>query len=156
MRRKPGKIKILEGNFRPDRVGVTEKTMDKTEASIPECPSWLDEVGKQTWARVTAAMGKVDLALDVELLSVFCDAYSHLLRCSERLRLEGYTIAIGSGLLKINPSVNVLRELQKTLIEAVKQLGLSNDSRSKMGIVFKQKEPDEFEEFLKTGKACFI
>ena len=149
MRKKSDKVKMLQGNFRQDRAGVTVEV----EASIPKSPSWLDEVGKQTWERVTAITNKVDLTLDVETLATFCDCYSHLIKCSQVLRTEGYTI-ISDGLQKkINPAVNALRELQKTLIEAGKQLCLSVDARSKAGIVFKEKEHDVFEEFLRTGRA---
>ena len=151
MRRKSDKVKMLQGNFRQDRGGVVVEV--EGEVPIPECPFWLDEVGKQTWDRVTAITSKVDLTLDVETLAVFCDSYSHLIKCSQVLRIEGYTIISDSGLQKINPAVNVLRELHKTLIEAGKQLCLSVDARSKAGIVFKQKEHDPFEEFLRSGRA---
>lgn len=149
MKKKTEALKTLQGNFRQDRAGVTVEA----EASITECPSWLDEVGKQTWDRVAAVTGKLNLTLDVETLATFCDCYSHLIACSQVLRLEGYTVISDGGLRKINPAVNALRELHKTLIDAGKQLCLSVDARSKSGIVFKQKEPDEFEEFLRTGKA---
>ena len=151
MRKKSDKVKMLQGNFRQDRGGVVVEV--EGEVPIPECPFWLDEVGKQTWDRVTAITDKVDLTLDVETLAIFCDCYSHLIKCSEKLRGEGYTIISDSGLQKINPAVNALRELQKTLIEAGKQLCLSVDARGKAGIAFKEKEHDPFGEFLRTGRA---
>jgi P27 family predicted phage terminase small subunit len=151
MRRKSDKVKKLQGNFRQDRGGVVVEV--EGELPIPECPSWLDEVGKQTWDRVTAITDKVDLTLDVETLATFCDCYSHLIKCSQVLRIDGYTI-ISDGLQKkINPAVNALRELQKTLIEAGKQLCLSVDARGKAGIAFKEKEHDALDEFLRTGRA---
>ena len=151
MRKKSNKVKMLQGNFRQDRGGVVVEV--EGELPIPECPSWLDEVGKQTWERVTAITSKVDLTLDVEILATFCDCYSHLIKCSQVLRTEGYTI-ISDGLQKkINPAVNALRELHKTLIEAGKQLCLSVDARGKAGIAFKEKEHDPFGEFLRTGRA---
>lgn len=151
MRKKPDALKRMQKTFRPDRAGVTVEV--EGELPIPECPSWLDEVGKQTWERVTAITSKVDLTLDVETLAVFCDSYSHLIKCSQVLRTEGYTI-ISDGLQKkINPAVNALRELQKTLIEAGKQLCLSVDARGKAGIAFKEKEHDALDEFLRTGRA---
>ncbi len=151
MRKKPDALKRMQKTFRPDRAGV----MVEAEGGlpIPECPSWLDQKGKQTWDRVTAVMDGAGLKFDVELLATFCDSYSHSIKCSEKLRTEGYTIVSDSGLPKINPSVNALRELQKTVMEAGKHLGLSVDSRSKAGLIFKEKEWDAFDEFLKTGRA---
>jgi len=149
MRRKSDKVKKLQGSFRQDRAGVVIELEGKLP--IPECPSWLDEVGKQTWDRMTAITSKVNLTLDVETLAIFSDCYSHLIKCSQVLRTEGYTI-ISDGLQKkINPAVNALRELHKTLIEAGKQLCLSVDARSKAGIIFKEKEYDD--EFFGTGRA---
>ena len=149
MRRKSDKVKKLQGSFRQDRAGVVIELEGKLP--IPECPSWLDEVGKKTWDRLTAITSKVNLTLDVETLATFCDCYSHLIKCSQVLRTEGYTI-ISDGLQKkINPAVNALRELHKTLIEAGKQLCLSVDARSKAGIVFVEKEYDN--EFFRTGRA---
>ena len=149
MRRKSNKVKTLQGTFRQDRAGVVVEV--EGEVPIPQCPFWLDDVGKQTWDRVTAITSKVNLTFDVETLATFCDCYSHLIKCSQVLRTEGYTI-ISSGLQKkINPAVNALRELHKTLIEAGKQLCLSVDARSKAGIVFVEKEYDN--EFFRTGRA---
>lgn len=148
--RKPNNLKRSQGTFREDRAG---KVIEMPELVKPECPTWLDDAGKATWERVTAVMADANMSFDVELLSAFCDCYSHLIKCSEKLRSEGYTLTSDSGLPKINPTVNALRELQKTLIEASKQLGLSIESRAKMGLeVKKQEEVDAFEEFLKAGR----
>ncbi len=149
MRKKPDALKRMQKTFRPDRAGVTVEA----ESEPVLCPSWLDEVGRQTWNRVCAVMDGAGLKFDVELLATFCDSYSHSIKCSEKLRVEGYTIVSDSGLPKINPSVNALRELQKTVMEAGKHLGLSVDSRSKAGLIFKEKEFDEFDEFLRNGRA---
>lgn len=149
MRRKSSELKMRQGTFREDRAG---KAIDLPEMVKPEPPSWLNDVGKQTWERVTAVMADADMIFDVELLSAFCDCYAHLIRCSEGLRIEGYTLMSDSGLSKINPAVNALRELQKTLIEASKQLGLSVESRAKMGLEIKKDKPDDFDFFLQGVK----
>lgn len=150
MRRKPDKLKSMQGTYRQDRA---KKIVDLPEVTAkPEPPLWLDDIGKKTWERVTAVMADANLSFDVELLSAFCDCYSHLIGCSGKLRVEGYTLVGDSGLPKINPTVNALRELQKTLIEAGKQLGLSVESRAKMGLELKRNEPDELDFFLQGVK----
>lgn len=150
MRRKPDKLKSMQGTYRQDRA---KKIVDLPEVTAkPEPPLWLDDIGKKTWERVTAVMADANLSFDVELLSAFCDCYSHLIKCSEKLRAEGYALVSESGLPKINPTVNALRELQKTLIEASKQLGLSVESRAKMGLSLKREEPDEFDRFLASAR----
>ena len=151
MRKKSDVLKKAQGTYRGDRAG---KVIEISEMKRPECPTWLDDTAKDTWERVTATMSNANMSFDVEMLATFCDCYSHLIRCSERLRLEGYTIISDSGLSKINPTVNALRELQKTLIEAGKQLGLCVDSRIKAGLEIKKEEVDSFETFLKTGKVA--
>ncbi|KAA0242505.1 MAG: phage terminase small subunit P27 family [Candidatus Brocadia sp. AMX2] len=139
MRRKPDKLKAMQGTYRQDRA---KEVVDLPEVTAkPEPPSWLDDIGKKTWERVTAVMADANLSFDVELLSAFCDCYSHLIKCSEKLRAEGYTLMSDSGL-----------ELQKTLIEAGKQLGLSVESRARMGIEIKKNEPDELDFFLQGVK----
>lgn len=145
MRRKSDSLKMMQGTFRQDRA-VT--VVDLPEATArPEPPHWLDDVGKKTWERVTVVMADANLSFDVELLSAFCDCYSHLIKCSERLRIEGYTLTSNPGLPKINPTGTALRELQKTLIEAGKQLGLSAESRAKMGVEIKKNEPGKLDFF---------
>lgn len=145
MRRKSDRLKAMQGTFRQDRAG---KVIDLPITTKPELPSWLDDIGQKTWGRVTAVMADANLSFDVELLSAFCDCYSHLIKCSEKLRIEGYTLTSDSGLPKINPTVNALRELQKTLIESGKQLGLSTDSRTKMGLTVTEGKPDKPNFFL--------
>ena len=149
MRRKLNSLKKIQNTYRPDRAG---KVIDLTGIAKPGCPEWLDDVGKQTWERVTSLMDGAGLSFDVELMATFCDCYAHSIKCSEKLRNEGYTITSDSGLSKINPVVNALRELHKTLIEAGKQLCLSVDARSKAGIVFKQEKCNPLTEFLKSGR----
>lgn len=147
--RKSNDLKVAQGTYRRDRAS---KVIEMPELVKPECPAWLDDVGKATWQRVTAVMVDANISFDVELLSMFCDCYSHLVACGVRLRAEGYTLVSDSGLPKINPTVTALRELQKTLIEAGKQLGLSLDGRIKAGVEIKKNESDPLDIFLKTGK----
>lgn len=147
--RKSNKQKVQDGTFRSDRAAK----VIALDASIPSCPTWLDDIGKATWQRVTVVMAKVNITFDVELLATFCDTFSHSVVCSERLRLEGYTIDTLSGLKKINPSVNALREFHKTLNETGKLLGLSAGGRQALGLEVQEPEVDPLEEFLKRGKA---
>lgn len=145
MRRKSDLLKACQGTFRQDRA---RKVIDLPVTAKPEMPLWLDDIGQETWGRVTEVMSEANLSFDVELLAAYCDCYSHLIKCSEKLRTEGYTLTGDSGLPKINPTVNALRELQKTLIDAGKQLGLSVGSRAALGLTVKKEEPGKTDFFL--------
>ncbi len=94
----------------------------KSNFSKKKCPGWLDATGQQTWARVTADMGNANDPFDAELLAVFCDCYSHLVKCSQALRSEGYSLPSESGLAKINPAVNALRGFQRMLTEIARRV----------------------------------
>ncbi len=156
---KPVELKILQGNPGkrpiPNDIPQPEKLY-----TAPEAPAWLDDYAKEIWNDLALKLTKAGILseLDINVLAYYCSAASICIMA--RKRIEDKTLIMTfkneDGTLKHaqkSPFITVYREALDDVIRLGAQLGLSPSERVRLRGIGK-KETDEFDEFLKTGKAA--
>jgi phage terminase small subunit len=70
-KRKPTKLKILQGTARKDRMTKNEP---QPELGMPDIPDWLSPEGIEEWGRVMAGMGGLGVIakIDAGALAMYC------------------------------------------------------------------------------------
>lgn len=149
MRKKPDAVKKLGGTYRQDRASGSLKP----EIGIPACPVHLSLEGQKVW---DALCGKlVDMGVltgfDGYVLSMFCETFTRWNTLRQYLQEHGDSYQSETGLCKIRPEVQSLKECLASLDVLSAKFGLSPRDREKL-TVRPQEEPDEFEEFLARGR----
>ncbi|WP_197034421.1 phage terminase small subunit P27 family [Streptobacillus canis] len=119
-------------------------------------PGWLNEKSKVIFYDIVSELDEKELLdnLDLPLLSIYCDAYARVQELTNLIDKEGYIIFRmndkGSVTTSKNPNVDILKLMQKTVLDYAVRLGLNSIDRTKL-ITTKPKdeEVDPFETFIK-------
>lgn len=148
MRKKPDKLKMMQGTMRADRAIEHPKPL-----GTPTCPDWLDTVGREAWGRVCDELNRLGLltSVDGDTLGVYCKTFSRWFATIKFLDENGTTYTTDTGYIRERPEVAISLQLQKELREYAKELGLSPSARQKLEVE-KPKQPDEFDLFLQGAK----
>ena len=151
MRKKTETLKSLQGTFRPDRASTTSL---KLEAIIPTCPINLSGEARIIWDDLCRKLIdlKVLTTLDGYVLAMYCESFTRWDTLRKFLQENGDSYQSETGLCKIRPEVQSLKECLNSLDILTAKLCLSPKDREKI-VLPEAKEADEFEEFLRTGKA---
>jgi P27 family predicted phage terminase small subunit len=130
----------LSGNWRASGRAKSEPPADEV---LPECPDWLDEVGRAAWAdwlpRVAAM--KIISSGDRDALALMCDTWSRYLEARKRLAEEGEVIRVEGGdrvTVKRNPWSAVLAEHGDRLRRMMSEFGLTPVGRARIGAAKEQ------------------
>ncbi len=137
---KPSAALKLSGNWRASGRAKSEPPADEV---LPECPDWLDEVGRAAWAdwlpRVAAM--KIISSGDRDALALMCDTWSRYLEARKRLAEEGEVIRVEGGdrvTVKRNPWSAVLAEHGDRLRRMMSEFGLTPVGRARIGAAKEQ------------------
>jgi len=137
---KPSAALKLSGNWRASGRAKSEPPSDEV---LPECPDWLDEVGRAAWAdwlpRVAAM--KIISSGDRDALALMCDTWSRYLEARKRLAEEGEVIRVEGGdrvTVKRNPWSAVLAEHGDRLRRMMSEFGLTPVGRARIGAAKEQ------------------
>ena len=111
---------------------------------LPECPDWLDEVGRAAWSdwlpRIAAM--KILSSGDRDALALMCDTWSRYLEARKRLAEEGEVIRVEGGdgrvTVKRNPWSAVLAEHGDRLRRMMSEFGLTPVGRARIGAAKEQ------------------
>ena len=128
---KPTKLKKLAG-VAPRRINENEPQI---EPSMPECPSFLDDVAKAQWAKLAAKLEGYGIITDIDetSLAAYCEAYSRWSQAVDHVRLNGAIVKIkGSDYPVQNPYLPVLTKAFMQMHTMLVELGLSPSSRSRI------------------------
>tara|TARA_R100000458_G_C8179951_1_gene177353 strand:- start:8 stop:484 length:477 start_codon:yes stop_codon:yes gene_type:complete len=89
-KRKPTKIKELQGTLRANRVVDNEMSVSLV-AKIPSAPDWLSDIGKEEWRKVCLELYNKQMLhqIDLRLLEAYCNAISLHIECEMYLRENG-------------------------------------------------------------------
>lgn len=150
MRKKTEALKTLHGTGRHDRASEVLKL----ETDIPSCPVSLSGEAQVIWDDLCQKLInlKVLTVLDGYVLSMFCETYVRWNKLRQFLQENGDSYQSETGLCKIRPEVQSLKECLNSLDVLTAKLCLSPKDREKLTIKLPE-EPDAFEEFLRTGRA---
>lgn len=145
----PGKRKIPTDTPQPDKL-----------YGIPRPPKNLNKIARNRWKYLAGRLSKCGILTDIDLdfLEACCSSLSIAREAAEKLSEEGLTIETfnENGSLREKKKSPYLSAYCEALIIFDKfgaKLGLSPSDRGRLRGIGK-KEEDEFDEFLKTGKAA--
>jgi P27 family predicted phage terminase small subunit len=121
-----------------------ESAEPPSDEVLPECPSWLDDVGRAAWndwlPRVAAM--KILSSGDRDALALMCDTWSRYLEARKRLAEEGEVIRVEGGdgrvTVKRNPWSAVLAEHGDRLRRMMSEFGLTPVGRARIGAAKEQ------------------
>lgn len=145
----PGKRKIPTDTPQPDKL-----------YNIPRPPKGLNKTAKERWKYLAERLSRCGILteIDLDVLAACCSSLSIATDAAEKLSEEGLTIETfnENGSLrekKKSPYLTVFCEALMIFDKFGAKLGLSPSDRVRLRGIGK-KEDDEFDEFLKTGKAA--
>lgn len=149
MQKKTEALKTLYGTSRPDRASEGLKL----ETGIPACPINLSGEAQVIWDDLCQKLIdlKVLSVLDGYVLSMFCETYVRWNNLRQFLQENGDSYQSETGLCKIRPEVQSLKECLNSLDVLTTKLCLSPKDREKLTVKL-PKETDPLQEFLRTGK----
>lgn len=140
----PTPIRVATGNPSKRPINDDEPVPDALDDLT--APASLDPYGKECWKRNAATLSAMGLltTADVDVLTIYCDAYSQWRHASIAVR-------------KIKPGDDEYRKVAVSVEKARDQmrflageLGLTPTSRGRLSV--KKTSVDPFEEFLRDGR----
>ena len=148
-RPKPTVLKVLTGNFRPDRAKKGEPRPDNRP---PECPEHLNAGAKAAWRSIgpeLERMGVLTVA-DGLALQMLCEAYADYREASDVLARKGATYetttAEGSTMIRPRPELALASDSWKRVRAMLIEFGLTPAARTRVTVIANRK-PNAFDEF---------
>lgn len=145
--RKPTRLKVLHGTFRPDRAPKNEPN---PEPAVPACPSWLHPEAKREWRRVVKEFEKLGMLtqLDRATLVGYCSAYATVWEAERAIQKHGMVQYTETGYAAQRPEVGIRNTALKEMRAFASELGMSPASRSRINVPAETpKAANEWEEF---------
>jgi P27 family predicted phage terminase small subunit len=138
---KPAKALRLAGSV---LAAARESAEPPSDEVLPECPAWLDEVGRAAWADWLPRIAAMQIMSsgDRDALALMCDTWSRYLEARKRLSEEGEVIRVEGGdgrvTVKRNPWSAVLAEHGDRLRRMMSEFGLTPVGRARIGAAKEQ------------------
>ncbi|NFO65443.1 phage terminase small subunit P27 family [Clostridium botulinum] len=102
---------------------------------MKKAPTSLNEIGIKEWKRMYKLIQKECKDFtdkDLALLEVYCKNYEKWIKSEKFLDDNGYSYICSTGYPSQYPEVTISNNAQKQMISAMRELGLSPASRSKI------------------------
>jgi P27 family predicted phage terminase small subunit len=121
-----------------------ESAEPPSDEVLPDCPAWLDEVGRAAWADWLPRIAAMQIMSsgDRDALALMCDTWSRYLEARKRLSEEGEVIRVEGGdgrvTVKRNPWSAVLAEHGDRLRRMMSEFGLTPVGRARIGAAKEQ------------------
>ncbi len=138
---KPAKALRLAGSV---LAAARESAEPPSDEILPECPAWLDDVGRAAWADWLPRIAAMQIMSsgDRDALALMCDTWSRYLEARKRLSEEGEVIRVEGGdgrvTVKRNPWSAVLAEHGDRLRRMMSEFGLTPVGRARIGAAKEQ------------------
>ena len=144
---KPVALKITAGT-RPDRINLNAP---EAPSGAPSPPDWLDDFGRQDFARMVADVGRLGLlsVVDQSALVIHATAYSRWRRAGDEIK-AALTVEGAHGGLASHPGVGIQERAERTMLSVEATFGLNPLDRGRLRAT--EASGDEFDDFLK-GKS---
>ncbi len=135
---KPDAIHRLNGNPSKKSLGAVSDLHSggvdwKSVNTMPECPEFLDEVGKQKWEQLAGDLHALGFLtrLDRDALAVYCQNYSLWAKASKEIKRNGEIVFSPNGYPQVSPWVSVRKGAVSEMLSIQNSFGLSPSARSK-------------------------
>lgn len=154
-KKKPTKLKVLEGTFRKDR--ALENEIEPEPLSLyPDPPDILNEFGRDEWRIVVPQLQSMGIlaTVDMAMLTAYCLEWGVYMECEDTLRKQGRMTVAANGTEMVHPLDNVKARSFKAALATAREFGFTPSSRTGIGGP-KPKEKDPLEELMKlaSGKS---
>lgn len=118
-----------------------------------KAPDSLGELGKKEWKRMYKLIDKEDVNFtdkDLAMLEVYCKNYEKWIKAERFLDENGNSYICSTGYPSQYAEVNISNNAQKQMMSAMRELGFSPASRSKMKQLVQSdnNQDDEMEEMV--------
>lgn len=133
----------------------TQETKKATEEALGQltelkdtAPEWLDKTAKKEWNRILPLIRELPVAaLDLALLSMYCQTYSNYINATKQLEKEMVTVTERGT--KLSSFYTIQRDSITAMNSIAPKLGLTVESRLKIVEPKESKESvDPFEDML--------
>jgi P27 family predicted phage terminase small subunit len=114
----------------------------------PEPPGHLSEVGLEVWDLVWDYGAKVYQPADAILITRYAELQDRRAQMLRTLEQDGYFTVGSQGQLAQHPAARILSDVEAKLVPLEDRLGLSPESRARLGIVTVEAE-SKLDSFLK-------
>lgn len=144
--RKPTNLKILEGTYRKDRA----KNEPKPKPIAPKKPAWLKDKAARAWKDFGRELEPLGLltTIDGPAFAMLCLHYSLAAEAYKEIQTNGIYDIDEHGCQRKSPLLQVLRDQSAAFKTYAVQFGLTPASRGGLDLPEKDKETDDFMEFL--------
>jgi len=128
---KPTKQKQLAGN--PGKRALNKNEPDFSRLTDVEPPEWMPEIAQKMWQTLIPDLLANDILTVPDLHNVesFCMAYCRWREAEQDINVNGITIKTEKTVIK-NPSVTVVNEAKRQMVQFGSLLGLDPSSRQRL------------------------
>lgn len=143
----PTELKLVRGN--PGKRPIN-KNEPQPARRIPSAPVHLASEGQVAWGRLTVLLDRMGVLTEADgfALERLCDCYAEILTLRELIDAQGRTYETtstqGESVLKANPAVAMLADVDRRFKSYLVEFGLTPAARSKVQV----KEHDDKEDPL--------
>jgi len=138
------------------------KKEPKLDASLPECPDWLDDIGRSFFKEVGSILVKIRVMTDADkkALEILSDVYSEYRNARDVVLKNGSTYESfkvdkdGNSILtmvRVRPEVGISQSAWEKVFKGLKDFGLTPASRTKVEVLGEDNK-DPLAEFIARGK----
>lgn len=142
---KPDTVKILEGT-RADRIGPP---VPKPPQRALECPGHLEDDERIKWFEVIEDLEQAGILehTDTDLVALYCVVWVRWVNARRECQ-ESVLVSTALGGVKANPAVSIATQAEAKIQSLQEQLGLTPESRIRLGKLNPTPPTDEMDEFL--------
>lgn len=146
---KPTALKMLQGN--PGKRSLNPDAEPQPDASMPECPDWLDDSAKEKWAELAPELHRLGLltCVDGDNLAAYCQAFAEFKHSTVTLREEGREMCSDKGNVSQHPAVLQQRSAWAAMQKFSAMFGLDPSARTRLPARGRGASEDPFDSFLK-------
>ncbi|WP_411564813.1 phage terminase small subunit P27 family [Pseudomonas shirazensis] len=140
----PTELKLVRGN--PGKRAIN-KNEPKPGRRIPSAPAHLTNEAQVAWGRLTVLLDRMGVLTEADgfALERLCDCYAEILALREIVDSQGRTYETtstqGELVLKANPAVAMLADVDRRFKSYLVEFGLTPAARSKVQV--KQNDDEE-------------
>lgn len=145
----PTELKLVRGN--PGKRAIN-KNEPKPARRIPSAPVHLTNEAQVAWGRLTVLLDRMGVLTEADgfALERLCDCYAEILALRELVDLQGRTYETtstqGELVLKANPAVAMLADVDRRFKSYLVEFGLTPAARSKVQVKDNDDEEDPLAE----------
>jgi P27 family predicted phage terminase small subunit len=150
-KRKPTKLKILEGN--PGKRPLNKNEPEPIEANVRELdpPEWMLEEAKKEWARIVPELLRLSLftKIDRTALVGYCQSWARYIEAEEFLSNNATTFETDKGYIAQVPQVSIAQKYLKLCHTFMTEFGFTPSSRGNINLSPGSGDEDPMDKWFK-------